>query len=105
MRLRGNEHGIALGVVLMMALIFGAVAAGALMLSASRSQTSGLQAHRLKAQYAAEAGLVFAMQRLWKDPAYCGNPDPPVLNGLNVDVTVSNCGSGNTHTVSAKVTY
>ncbi|MBI4323625.1 MAG: hypothetical protein HY596_05060, partial [Candidatus Omnitrophica bacterium] len=64
-----------------------------------------LQAHRLKAQYAAEAGLVWAMQRLWQDQAYCGAPDPPVINGLNVDVTVTSCGAGNTHTLSAKVLY
>ena len=75
------------------------------MLSASRSQTSSLQAHRLKAQYAAEAGLVWAMQRLWRDQAYCGNPDPPAMNGYSVDMTVSNCGAGNTHTLSAKVNY
>ncbi|MBI4322761.1 MAG: hypothetical protein HY596_00620 [Candidatus Omnitrophica bacterium] len=100
-----NERGVALGMVIVMALIFAVAAFGVMTLSVSRSQTSGLQAHRLKAQYAAEAGLVWAMQRLWQDQAYCGEQDPPPINGLTVDVTVTNCGPGNTHTLSAKVLY
>ena len=103
--MRNDERGVALGMVIVMALIFAVAAFGVMTLSVSRSQTSALQAHRLKAQYAAEAGLVWGMQRLWRDQTYCGETDPPTLNGLNVDVTVTNCGPGNTHTLSAKVLY
>jgi len=100
-----NERGMALGMVIVMALIFAVAAFGVMTLSVSRSQTSGRQAHRLKAQYAAEAGLVWATQRLWRDQAYCGTPDPPAINGMSVDVTVINCGAGHTHALIAKVLY
>lgn len=93
---KSNERGIALGVVIMMSLVFGAVAMGALMLSGSRSQTSSLQTHRLKAQYAAEAGLVWAMQQLFATPnkefPAGGQPDLTV-NGIDVDVILPACTS------------
>lgn len=95
MRWKLNERGIALGVVIMMSLVFGVVALGALMLSSSRSQTSSLQSHRLKAQYAAEAGLVWAMQRLFNTPTQAfasGNTDL-TINGIAVDVILPACAS------------
>ena len=100
-----NERGIALGMVIVLALIFAVAAFGVMTLSVNRSQTSGRQTHRLKAQYAAEAGLVWATQRLWSSQANCGVPDPPPINSMNVDVTVTNCGAGKTHTLLAKVLY
>ena len=104
-RVSKNERGVALGMVIVLALIFAVAAFGVMTMSVSRSQTYGRQTHRLKAQYAAEAGLVWATQRLWSNQAYCGVPDPPPVNGMNIDVTVTNCGAGRTHALTAKVLY
>lgn len=90
---RLNERGIALGVVVVMAMVFAVGAFGTMMLSTSRGQVSGLQAHRLKAQYAAEAGLVTAMQKLWGNPEWsspAGDVDLSV-NGLDVDIILPGC--------------
>lgn len=104
-----NERGVALGVVIMMSLVFAAVSMGALMLSSSRSQTSSLQAHRLKAQYAAEAGLVWAMQRLFTDPsqAFASGDTDVTMNGVDVDVILPACSSTpcETRPLQAKAVY
>ena len=71
----------------------------------SRMSTAQQAKDRVQARYASEAGLVWAMQCLWANPAYCGTPDPPSLGGLGVDVTVTDCGANNTHKVRAKVVY
>lgn len=54
------------------------------------------------ARHAAEAGVVWAYERLVNDAAYCGGGNPPAINGLAVDVDVT-CGAPNT--VTAQVTY
>ena len=100
-----NERGMALGAVIILSVVFAIAAFAAMTMSVSRAQTSGMQGRRLQAQYAAEAGVVFTMQRLWRDPTYCGNPAPPAISGMTVNVTVTNCGAGNSHTVQARVTY
>lgn len=58
-----------------------------------------------EARHAAEAGLVWAYERLLSNPAYCGAPDPPPLGALTVDVTISDCAPGNPKAITAKVTY
>ncbi len=104
---RRARQGAALVAVIVTALIASVAAFGALLLAMSHAQSGGLQVKRLRAQYAAEAGLVWAQQQLWADPAYCGTPDPPAINGLNVDVIVSPspCVAGTAHRIQAKVTY
>lgn len=121
--MRTDERGVALAMVIVMALLFAVAAFGVMTLSVSRGQTSARQAHRLKAQYAADAGLVFAMQRLWRDPNYpaslcvntpcpaCTTPGTTALTdtvnvaGTQVAVTVTACGAGRTHKLQAKVLY
>lgn len=121
--MRCDERGMALGMVVAMSLVFAVAAFGVMTLAVSRGQTSSLQAHRLKAQYAAEGALVLAMQRLWQDPEYpasscvtgpcpaCTTPgttdltDTVTVAGTSVAVTVTDCGAGFTHKLSAKVTY
>ncbi|MBI4342305.1 MAG: hypothetical protein HY599_02935 [Candidatus Omnitrophica bacterium] len=61
--------------------------------------------NRTPYRYATEAGVVWAQEQLWNNANYCGNPDPPVINGVAIDVTVTNCGAGNVHTITAKATY
>ena len=117
-----NERGVALGMVIVMALIFAVAAFGVMTLSVSRNQTSSRQAYRLRAQYAAEAGLVQATQRLWRDPTYpaascidgtcpacspAGSSltDTATVAGTSVAITVTNCGAGNVHALVAKVLY
>ena len=72
-------------------------------------QARHAQFHRLheQAQYAAEAGIVWGQSQLLRNANYCGaDPNPNLFNPpATVDVTVTNCGAGNNHVVSAKVTY
>lgn len=102
-----QEGGFALVAVIVTALIASVASFGALLLAMSHAQTGDAQLDRLRAQYAAEAGLVWAQQKLWANPAYCGTPDPPAINGLTVNVIVddSHCVAGTAHRLQAKVTY
>ena len=100
-----SERGLALGMVVVLSVVFAIAAFAAMMIAVSRAQTSAVQEHRLQAQYAAEAGLVFAMQQLWSNPNYCGTPAPPAMAGMTVSLTVTNCGSGSNQTIQATVTY
>ena len=76
-----------------------------LQLAISQTQHAKFHENRTRSRYAAEAGIVWAQQRLLNDPTYCGVPDPPAIDGIAVTVTVTNCGAGNTHAVSARVDY
>ena len=116
-----GERGMALGIVILSAIAFTAAAFAVLMMSWGRTQASEFQEDRLRARYAAEAGLVRAMQRLWNEatvpyPPGCaagatGTDSLPFdTNGDGTDdatvmVTVTNCGPGNQHEVTAKVVY
>jgi len=118
-----NQRGIALGVVILSALVFSAAAFGMMTMSMGRVQSSNQDAKRLRAQYAAEAGLVRAMERVRANIA--GGPVyPPGCpaggtgtedmyldtddNGSSetkVTITVTNCGTGASQQLSAKVSY
>ncbi len=100
-----HERGAILGIVLLSSLVFSVASLAVLTMASSRAQATHRDATKLRARYAAEAGLVWAMERLWVNPAYCGVPDPPPINGLTVDVNVTNCGTGNNQAVTATVTY
>ena len=108
-----NERGMALGFVLIIALL-GAIAAYAiLMLAISQARHSAFSQERPSARYAAEAGLVWARQRLWEDPTSCfpANPDLSVdADGdgtaeTNVDIVASSCGATDRRTLTAQVVY
>jgi len=110
----GNERGIALGVVILSAIMFSAAAVAVLQMSMNSSQTSDFHEQRLRARYAAEAGLVWAMQKLWADPSECfpGSPDftldsddNPATPDEKVDISVDGpCPAANL-TLKAKVVY
>jgi hypothetical protein len=93
----------------MFVLVIGALASisayAVLMLARSQALQARFYRERVRGRYTAEAGIVWAQQRLWNDPTYCGSPDPPVMDGLAIDVSVTNCGVANTHVISSKVTY
>jgi len=109
-----EQRGAALAMVLAVAVCFSIAAFTALILALSRPRTKDFYKRRAVAQYAAEAGLVWAMQRLWNE---AGTPYPPgcpvggtgtdtvTVNGVPSTITVTNCGAGRNHTVKSKVTF
>jgi hypothetical protein len=122
-----GNRGIALGVVLLMAIVFTIAAVGLLALALSAGKRNRVVfGDRLEARYAAEAGIVFAMQQLWFNQNYPdANCGPGLPNrgktmtdaSLNIDVdgdgtaetpvmiTVTNCGIGLPHQISARVNF
>ena len=128
-----GERGVALGAVIITALIFAITAFVFLTMVLSQVQRAEGALSRLRAAYAAESGLVWATTRLWSDPNYpsaapstcitpgscttctvAGNQASDQLsfdtdgNGsleTQVNITITNCGANRLHTLSAKVTY
>lgn len=103
-----KERGAVLALAVGVAFIASVSAFVILQLAIASSRRAQFYREQSHARYAAEAGIIWAQQRLWADPNYCGNPDPPSATftpAVNVDVTVSNCGAGNLHVVNATVTY
>ncbi len=108
-----GERGVVLGMVLITSIIFGIAAFGLLSLAMNPGQAIFAGEGRTRARYAAEAGLVFAMQRLWVNPTNCATLSPPPLdtddNGIpdtTVTVTAVPCpGPGVVSTLQAKVTF
>ena len=108
--MRHNERGMVLGIVLLSSIVFSIASLAMFTLAMSHTQASHHETEKLRARYAAEAGLVRAMEKLWNDPAYCGEAWSIDTNGdgtaeTTMTITVTNCGAGNTRTISAKVTY
>ena len=95
-----NERGVALAIVLVMTVVFGITAFGLLYMAVNRAQQSQFMGEdRLRAKYAAEAGLVKVMSRLFESP---GDPGPWVYpfdsdndgaNDMTINVTRTNAGS------------
>jgi hypothetical protein len=118
--MRRNERGFALGVVLMSSIIFAIAAFGVLTLALSRTQqASFLGESSIRARYAAEMGLVKAMQKLWVDPDECfvaSSPDYTIdtyndadaSNDTNIDIKRTPCPPappGSATTIEAKVVF
>ena len=97
-----SQRGVALGMVVLVAVCFSIAVFTALVLALSRAKQKDFYKRRARAQYVAEAGLVWAMEQLWVDQTYCGIPPLPTMNGLTATITVTNC-SGTNHTVSSTV--
>jgi len=91
--MRRNNRGAALGLVIVTAAIFAVAAFAALTMALSRAQVATvIGPERLRASYAAEAGLVWAMERLWTTPAWGsppGNVDLVVPNDMNGDGVIA----------------
>ena len=95
-----RSEGSVLVAVLVSAVICSLVAYGMLTLALSnRWRTKAMTQDRARAQYAAEAVTVWANERLFMDPTYCGSPAPNASDlatdfpGLSValSVTGGNC--------------
>ncbi len=117
--MRKNERGIALGIVILTAVVFAVAAFAVLTMALSRMQVSStVGARRLKATYAAEAGLVWAMQQLWENPTTWSaaggtvlpfdiDGDGTISPGEGVTVIMPACGASPCpdRPLQAKVTY
>ena len=109
--MRSHQRGMILGLVIVTAFIAAVAAYTILVVAASQARQGRFWRERFRSRYAAEAGVVWAMERLWADPTYCGTPDPPPFdtNGdgvpdATVDVSVTGCG-GASRTLSAVVVF
>ena len=103
--MRVGQRGSILVISILTALVCGIGAYAMLMIAMASARTATFFPGRSTARYAAEAGIVWAQDRLMDDPTYCGVPGPPAFGALNVVVTVSNCGAGNSHVITSKVVY
>ena len=127
-----REEGFALTAAMVTALLCSIAAFTVLFMAISGARRSGFFRGRTTGRYLAEAGLVIAREKLMADPNYCpGGPCTPggpcigtepvdtnngagggFANGVTSDsddalvtITVTNCGAGNNHVVSATMSY
>ena len=107
------ERGVVLGMVLITSVIFGIAAFGLLFLAMSQStQTVVVSESRTRARYAAESGLVMAMQELWANPLDCAfgpynlDTNNDGINETTVTVAAVPCPApGIMSTLQATVTF
>ena len=112
---RCSERGtMVLALTMITALLAAITSYAVLQLSVAYARQGRFFINRTPYRYAMEAGIVWAQDRLWSNPAFCSNAgvDPAgaaapdlTVNGISVDVVVTNCGAGNVHTITALSTY
>ena len=102
---RVAKRGAVLAVVVGVAIVAAIAAYAILLMVLAQGRHARFYRERLRARYAAEAGIVWAQQRLWRDPTYCGSPGPPAIEGLAVTVTISDCTAGSAKVIAAQATY
>ena len=115
-----TQRGLALlGFVVAMATLASIAAYAILFVATSQARLGQFSRERMSSRNLAEAGLVIAMQKLWVDPNYptCPTPGTTVTttetvhtSGVitpdpTVEITVTNCGAGNLHTLRARAAY
>ena len=110
----GTQRGLAmLGMVMAIALTASIAAYATLLVATSQARIATVTTVRSQSRYLAEAGLVIATQKLIANPAYCGGTERVDTDGdgvvnasdPSVVVTVTSCGAGNTHQITAAVNY
>lgn len=119
-----NQRGAILGILIPAALVSAIAAYAVLQASVSEARHAAFVRGHVEARYLSEAAIVIARQKLWDEattpyPAGCtgGNIGTDMVavesvdtNGdgtgdVNINVTVTNCGPGNRHAVSAQAIY
>lgn len=100
-----NQRGMALILATVVALICAAGTYAMLMMATSQARWSVAVTQHEQARYLSEAGVIWATQRIWQDPAFCtGGPQLIPLAGASVEVTVTNCALG-PHQIHSRVVY
>ncbi len=84
-----HERGAALAMMIMMALVASISIYAILFMASSQARQAAFTASSVRARYAAEVGLVWAQQQLRADSTYCGNPPPPPIQGMAINVIVN----------------
>ena len=82
---RAGQHGSVLAMVIIGAVIFSIAAYAMLNLSLSRTQSVRYNIDRYRARYAAEAGMVYAMQKLWANPNWSSGQGWTKSEDLDLD--------------------
>ena len=94
-----RERGAALAITIMIALLMSISIYAILVMASSQARQAAFNLASIRARYAAEVGLVWAQQRLRADSTYCagdgatGDPDPPAIGGMAIDVVMTGCGT------------
>ena len=106
-----KERGLALALAIMTALVCGIFAYALLLMATSQARHARFYRSRSRSLAASEAGLVYAREQLLRVPTWCGDPgflfdsDDDGVKETTVVITVTNCGAGNSHAISAQVVY
>ena len=99
-----QERGTVLAVAVLTAIVCSIAAYLVLFLAISQARHARFYHQRVRARYATEAAIVWAQQQLRANPAFCPNlANAPVMEGYQVQVTVTNCGANNTHQIQARI--
>ena len=84
-RRRVGQRGSLLTMVIVGAIIFSLTAYAMLNMSLSRTQSVKYNVDRYRARYAAEAGVVYAMQKLWANPTWSSGQGWTTAEDLELD--------------------
>jgi hypothetical protein len=87
--LMNRERGAALAITIMIAVIMSISIYAILVMASSQARQAAFNQSSIRARYAAEVGLVWAQQRLRADSTYCGDPPPPPIGGMVINVIVN----------------
>lgn len=106
-----SNRGAILVFVMGTALVCAIAAFTVLLMAVSNARHARSTRERVKARYLAEAGQVYARERLWTEPAYC--PGAPVTLDTDGDgvadtpvaITITNCGPNLRHQIITSVTF
>ena len=99
-----KERGTVLAVAILTAIVCSVTAYLVLFLAISQARQARFYHQRVRARYATEAAIVWAQDQLRINPAYCPNwANAPVMEGFQVQVTVTNCGANNTHQIQTRI--
>ena len=87
-----NQRGFALVLATIVALLCSIGTYIMLTMAASQARWTTAMTRHERARYLAQAGMVWATQRIWQDPAFCTlGPQAVALQGGAVEVTVTSC--------------
>ena len=116
-----RRRGVALVTVIIAAMVFSVAAYAVLFMSMSMSNRQSFSEKNVRARYAAEAGIVWAMQKMWTNPpttaANCfpGTNDVPNFDDdsnpstpdVAIDIVAKPCplSAGERMRLQAKVTF